>query len=261
MWGRSSKVTERLAGLRIVIGSLIAALGCGSPNGDELVLAVASSQRGVMPELIAEFTRSHPGAAPVVTYGGSGTLRRQVEAGAPVDAVVFAGATHVDALIAAGLADADSRRVLARNELVLVGAGDGGELDFASLAELPAGENLAIGEPDTVPAGEYARALLQALGVWGALEDRLVYAAHVAAVLAYVERGEVAAGVVYRTDATMSGRVRILDRPPPGVGPSPEVVAAVTITGQAAGSARSFLDYLGGDASRSIFARHGFLTP
>jgi molybdate transport system substrate-binding protein len=245
----------------VIAASLSAALGCGPADTESTVVAAAASLRAVIPDLAGRFQRESGTLPPLVTYAGSGTLRRQVEAGAPIDLVVFAGSAPVDDLIAAGLVDAASRRIVARNRLVLIGPSDADDTDLAALVRLGAGERIAIGDPETVPAGFYAREALEALGIWESLESRLVPAAHVAAVLAYVERGEVAAGMVYATDAALGRNIRVLDDSRIDGAPDPLVVAALTRDGRRDPAAGAFLDFLSGPEGEATFARHGFLLP
>src|SRR5687768_14967535 len=153
--------------------------GCASEDAKPTI-ATAASLRGVMPAAAAAF-----GSEIAFTYGASGDLRKQVEGGAPIDAVLFASAAPVESLIASGHADAATRRVLATNELVLIVPSGNPALRFESLETIPQGERLAIGDPGAVPAGQYARDALQKLGVWEALADRLVLGGDVASVLAY----------------------------------------------------------------------------
>jgi molybdate transport system substrate-binding protein len=251
---------ESLMGV-VIAAALSAALGCGSTETETTLIAAASSLRAVMPDLAGRFQRESGTQAPLVTYGGSGTLRRQVEAGAPIDLVIFAGSAPVDELIAVGLVERGSRRIVARNRLVLIGPSDADDLELASLVHLGEGEQIAIGDPETVPAGFYARGALETLGIWESLESRLVPAASVAAVLAYVERGEVAAGLVYATDASLGRSVRVLDRSSIDGAPDPLVVAALTRAGQRDPAAGAFLDFLSGPEGEATFARHGFLLP
>ncbi len=222
------------------------------------MLAVAASLRHVMPELVRTFAENNGGAEIVVTYGGSGTLRGQVEAGAPVDAVVFAGGPPVDQLIEAGYADAKSRRVVATNTLVLIAASGSEPVSFQTIERVPAGEKIAIGDPVSVPVGIYAAEAFRNLGKWEALQDRLVFGGHVGAVLTYARRGEVAVAVVYRTDALGLEDVVVLDEARGAWAPQPEVVAAVTNGGAAAARAHAFLDFLGSPRGREILERHGF---
>jgi molybdate transport system substrate-binding protein len=143
---------------------------------------------------------------------------RQVEAGAPVDVFASAGEKEMNELQSRGLIDEDSRRDFARNTLVLVVPNES-KLDLHSFDGLanPAVNRIAIGNPNTVPAGRYARQLLETPGLWHRLESRLIPGESVRQVLDYVDRGEVSAGIVYATDiAVAHGRVRVVSQAPEG---------------------------------------------
>lgn len=243
---------------------LLAALACActrSPPPGEITLAAAASLRAAVPALSRAYEAGHPGAHVTASYGASGTLKQQVEGGAPVDAVLFAAARPVDELIAAGEVDAASRRVIATNALVLIGPRGGKPVTFATLAALPAGERVAVGDPGAVPAGEYARAWLRSLGEWDALEGRLVLGGDVAAVLAYARRGEVAAAVVYRTEVRGIDDVVVLDEARGPGAPRPEVVAGVVHGARGAGEAGAFLGFVGSPEGQKVLADFGFGPP
>jgi molybdate transport system substrate-binding protein len=220
------------------------------------MVAAAMSLRNVLPPIIDAFQRRSAAPKIVVTYGASGDLRRQVEGGAPIDAVVFASASDVDFLIERGRI-AGGKRVVASNQLVLIGPRGAEPLTFEHIDSVPAGEYIAIGDPETVPAGRYARQALQTLKKWDAVRDRIVFGGHVAAVLQYARRGEVAAAVVYGTDVIDVDDVVILDRAHGDWAPRIETVAAVVAGGKEAG-ARPFVDFLETPAARAIFSAHGF---
>jgi molybdate transport system substrate-binding protein len=253
---------------RRALGLLAAALAlaacarppAGGPSAD-VTVAAAASLRAVLPELARAYQAHHPGARVTATYGASGDLKKQVEGGAPVDAVLFAAAQPVDDLVAKGLAEASSRRVVATNALVLVGPRGGKPLTFATLDALPPGEHLAVGDPGAVPAGAYARSFLVALGEWPALQGRLVLGGDVAAVLAYARRGEVAAAVVYRTELRGIDDVVVLDEARGPSAPRPEVVGAVVRGARAAGEAGAFLGFVAAPEGQKILGDFGFGPP
>ena len=257
MWGRSFTRTSVLS------LAILAATGCGSQAASEaeLTFAVASSLRNVMPELIQGYAGQQSGVEIIATYGGSGTLRQQVAAGAPIDAVIFAGAPPVDQLVKTGHADGDSRRVVATNALVLIGPSGATPQRFESIERVPAGEKIALGDPASVPVGTYAREALRALGKWEAIQDQLVFGGNVAIVLAYARRGEVAAAVVYKTDTIGVKGIVVLDEARGDWAPRPLVVAAVTSNGSAGIRANAFLDFIGSAAGREILTQHGFGRP
>jgi molybdate transport system substrate-binding protein len=226
---------------------------------NELTVAAATSLREVMPELARAYEASHPGLHVSATYAASGELRRQVEAGAPVDVVLFAGPGPVDDLVTEGHAERASRRVVASNEMVLVGPKGGPPLTFATLTTLPSDEKLAVGDPHTVPAGEYAREYLTTLGEWEALQNRVVLGANVAAVLVYARRGEVSAAIVYRTELRGAPDLVVLDQARGAGAPHPEVVGAVVQGGRP--GAADFLGFVASPAGQAVLASFGFGSP
>ncbi len=228
----------------------------------EVVVAAATSLRKVFPALIEAFNRAFPGIRVTATYGASGELARQIEGGAGVDLVIVAAKDPIDRLAAAGHVDEKEARVVATNELVLIGPTGGPKLTFQTLASaLPPGEKIAIGEPGAVPAGRYAREALEKLGLWKALAGRVVFGGNVAAVLAYVDRGEVSAAIVYRTEVPGVKGIEVLDGGKGQWAPRPEVWAAVTTKARAAADARSLLDFVASPAGQRILASYGFGPP
>ena len=235
---------------RLLVLAMLLLLGCGrGPTAP--VVGAAASLRTVMPALVAAF-----GQDVVVTYGASGTLRQQVEAGAPIDVVIFAAEEPVAALMQAGLADPSTRRRVATNDLVLIVPADSKRvITWQTLVSLPVTEKLAIGEPGAVPAGSYARAALQALGTWDALQDRIVFAGDVGAVLTYARRGEAAVAAVYATDVIGIADVRVVDAADWEGAPRPEIVG-VAITDSA--RARAFLEFVASPEGARILQGAGF---
>lgn len=258
MSGRSS------TRISLAFALVAAAAACGNRSeatSPEVTLGAGASLRNVLPELIKAFRAREGGADLAVTYGASGDLRKQVESGAPIDAVLFASAKPVDALVAKRHADAATRMVVATNRLVLIGPKGAKPLTFATIDQLPAGEFLAIGEPAAVPAGQYAKDYLTKLGKWDALQGRLVFGGDVAAVLAYARRGEVAAAIVYKTEVSGIDDVVLFEEAAGEGAPRPEIVVAVTGEGAAGVRAKAFLDFLTTAEAQTTFQKHGFGAP
>jgi molybdate transport system substrate-binding protein len=252
-------VTKKKIGLLLAaLALLLAACGKGAPHTNEVTLAVAQSLRTALPFLARAYEARHPGVRIAATYGATGDLRKQVEGGAPIDGVIFAAARPVDELLAAGRVEPGSRRVIATNQIILIGPRGGKSVTFATIDALPPGETVAIGEPGAVPAGQYARDYLQKLGKWEALKGRLVLGGDVAAVLAYARRGEVAAAVVYRTEIRGIEGVVVLDEARGPDAPRPEVVVAVVSGARAARDAGAFLAFAASPEGQKILADHGF---
>lgn len=247
----------------LALALLLAACGKekDAAGGGEVVVAAATSLRKVVPALVEAFTAAHPGARVVVTYGASGEIVRQIEGGAGIDLVLLAAADPVDRLIKSGRVDAASRRAVATNELVLVGRPGGPKLSFATLDALPAGERLAIGDPGAVPAGTYAREALEKLGLWPKLEKRVVLGGNVAAVLAYVERGEAPAAIVYRTELEGMKGVEVLDVAKGEWAPVPVIVGGIIGDGRAREGAARLFDFVASPEGARLFAQYGFGPP
>ena len=188
-----------------------------------------------------------------LSYAASGTLARQVAAGAPADVVILAATDWMDWLGEQGALDGPPV-VLASNRLAMIGPTGAAPLELAPgpvLARLGDGR-LAIGDPASVPAGRYAREALEALGLWEAVEPRLLTAADARAALAYVAGGEAPLGVAYASDA--AGGVATVAAIPPEAH-SPIAYPAALVRG-AGPDAAAFLGHAA--AASAIFATHGF---
>jgi molybdate transport system substrate-binding protein len=258
-------VLDGLGALAVGVALALGTTACSRAPAarEEVMLAAAASLRAVLPELIRAYEGKRPGLLVAATYGASGDLKKQVEGGAPIDGVIFASGKPVDELVRGGYADGESRAVLARNRLVLVGPSDPAQrraLTFATLGQLPAGEKIAIGDPGAVPAGQYARDFLQTIGAWKSIEGRAVLGGDVAAVLTYARRGEVAAAIVYATDARGMPELTVLDEAREDA-PRVEVVGAVVTGAKASRGAKAFLAFVASSEGQSVLGSFGFLPP
>jgi molybdate transport system substrate-binding protein len=254
--------------LRIFAPVLTVALAFASASRHAMAettvrVGVAISLREAMTDVASAYEK-RTGDKIELSFGSSGQIMMQIKGGAPIDAFISAADKQVNDLIAAGLVDEKSRRDVAGNTLVLIVPRDSKvALDsFESLAHAPI-KRLALGEPKTVPAGEYAAQTLDKLKLTAALSDKLVYGANVRQVLDYVIRGEVTAGVVYATDAKQAGeRVKVVATAPKD-SHDPIVYPAVIVkkSGNAA-AAKKFLDYLStDDEARRLLEARGFTRP
>ncbi|MGA3067887.1 MAG: molybdate ABC transporter substrate-binding protein [Tepidisphaeraceae bacterium] len=197
-----------------------------------------------------------------LNFGASGLLASQIEQGAPVDLFVSAGAKQVDALVKDGLADPATRTAVATNELVLIvpAGAKNPPAKFEDLTD-PRFAHIAIGDPKTVPAGQYAMQTLVSLNLEEPLATRLVEGANVRQVLIYVSLGEADAGVVYATDAAQAGKKVIVAAVAPETSHDPIVYPAVILKAGKTDAAARFLSYLQSDKARAILIAHGFGVP
>lgn len=224
----------------------------------------AASLQGVMAAVSHAWTsQGHPNLR--VSLDSSGTLARQIEQGAPAQIFISADEKWMDRLAKQALLVPGSRKDLLTNTLVLICPADQAHplavkpgFDLAS--QLGPRGRLAVGDPDSVPAGIYAKQALIHLGVWAQVASRLAPAANVKAALLLVERGEAPAGVVYRTDALADPKVKLIGTfPNSSHDPITYPIALIgkqTGTPQAAG----LLQFLEGTQARAIYAANGFGT-
>lgn len=246
----------------LVLLALLGALPARAENTAPVVLAAASLQEALSEAADAWAKQRHP--RPVLSFAGSSALARQIEAGAPADLFISADEAWMDHLEQRSLLASGSRRVIAGNRLVLIAPSDSSTtLRIAKgfpLARALGSGRLAMADPAGVPAGRYGRAALEALGVWSAVEPRVVRSENVRAALALVERGEAPLGIVYATDAAASRKVRVVGVFPAWNHPPIRYPAARLKTAQAK-DASAFLAFLGSRQARAIFARRGFSAP
>lgn len=193
-------------------------------------------------------------------FSGSGLLARQIEAGAPADLFFSADEAKMDALEKQGLIVRQTRRSRLSNRLVVVTTVEhpfplGSPKDLVT----PKVKRLVLGDPKTVPAGTYAKEYLSQLGLWSGVEKKVVPCESVRAVLAAVESGNVEAGLVYRTDAAMSRKVKVAYEVPVTDGPKISYPVAVVKGAKHPAAAAKFLEHLTGPEAGAIFLRRGFL--
>jgi molybdate transport system substrate-binding protein len=231
--------------------------GCRGPQRTTLVVSVAASLQDAIAEAEADYKRSHTNIDFSNNLGSSNTLSRQIAQGAPVDVFLSAAAKPMDELEQKSLLAAGTRRNLLCNSLVLIAPRDSRLQDFQGLAGKSV-RLIALGDPASVPAGQYGRQSLLSLHLWETLNAKLVLGRDVRQVLTYVETGNADAGLVYATDALSSGNVRIVATVPESAH-DPIVYPAAAIKGSHGEQAgRQFIDYLAGPAAQAIFQKHGF---
>jgi molybdate transport system substrate-binding protein len=195
----------------------------------------------------------------VFNLWASSMLARQIREGAPADLFLSADEAQMDGLEEAGLLLSGSRRSLLSNTLVIVVSSDGGP-KITSPRDLLSVRTLALAEPKIVPAGVYAKQYLEKLGLWDALASRVVPTENVRACLAAVEAGNADAGIVYRTDALISKRVRVAWAVTAEEGPRISYPVAVVKDAAHSGAAKRFAAYLASEPARAVFVKYGFLT-
>ncbi len=224
-----------------------------------LTVSAAISLTNALRDLQALYQRSRPNVTLTYNFGASGALQQQIEQGAPADLFFSAGERQMDALESANLLLPGTRRNLLGNRLVLVTPRTS-SLTLTRFQDLsrPQVRRIAIGEPRSVPAGQYAQEVLTNLRLLESLRPKLVFAQNVRQVLSYVETGNVDAGMVYATDARESERVRLAATAPANSHSPIVYPIAVVRRSQNAAAAREFVAFLASAPARAVFQRYGF---
>ncbi len=253
---RSAIISEPVLRANRVIRTvvLLATFVAASAGAEEVLVFAGASLTDALQELGERFETEH-GARVWFHFAASGDLARQIRAGAPADVFFSADATRMDELVSAGLVSARARRDPIGNSLVVVvprGAGDAPR----RAADLLTLDRLALGDPDTVPAGHYARRYLRAVGIWGRLLPAIVPLRDVRAALSAVAAGHAPAAIVYSTDAAYDDRVRVAFAIPlAGLPPIRYSVAPIEGASPVAAELARFLT---AEAALGVYERHGF---
>jgi molybdate transport system substrate-binding protein len=236
---------------------LSAATACHRSQPTVLTVSAAASLTDAIQEIEANYRHDHPRVELRNNFGSSGTLAHQIEDGAPVDLFISAASKPMDDLEARKLLIAGSRHNLLRNTLVLIVPRDSKLSSFEQLPDSSV-RSIALGDPASVPAGQYGQQTLAALHLLDGVKGKLVLAKDVRQVLAYVETGNADAGIVYATDAATSSNVRIAAAAPENSHDPIVYSAAAIASGKHENAAREFVDYLGSAKARDIFVKRGF---
>lgn len=223
---------------------------------DRVLVFAAASLKNALDEVSAAYARDRV----VVSYGASSTLAKQIENGAPAEVFISADLDWMAYLEKRGLVAEATRRNLLGNQLVLVAPrAQPVKLEPAPgfpIAKALGKGRLAMAEPTSVPAGKYAKAALEKLGVWAQVAGRIAPADNVRSALALVARGEAPLGIVYRSDAQAEPAVMVAGEFPSGSHPA-IIYPAATLRGAKPGAA-GFLAFLSSATARAIFEKHGF---
>ena len=230
-------------------------------SAEDLTVSAASSLTESFREIAVAYEKAHPGTRVDLNFAASGVLLQQIARGAPVDVFASADQATMDQAATQGLLEPGTRQVFAHNSLLVVVPPHARQRPANLAALAGAGfERIAIGNPDSVPVGRYARGALQQAGLWSALQAKVITTQNVRQSLDYVARGEVDAGFVYATDAqAMPDRVqRAFQVPVDGDISYP--LAQVKGSSKAA-QAQRFIAYVRSAAGQAILQRHGFGSP
>ena len=255
-----SRPSRKRVPLALALG-IAAFWGCSLARSEDLTVSAAASLTNAFTEVAKAYEARHPGTRVNLNFAASDVLLKQIEQGAPADVFASADEATMDRAQGNSRIDAASRKDFATNALVLIVPGGATDTP-AKLGDLAgsAYKRIAIGNPDSVPAGRYAKQALGDARLWDSLQAKLVQAQNVRQALDYVARGEAEAGFVYATDAAaQAGKVKIALTVSTAT-PVRYPAAAVGSCAQKP-AACDFVQFLLGPESRAILSRNGFGAP
>lgn len=249
----------RLGMTMIIVCIFLFIGGCfqAEESQEEVTISAAASLRDALTEIVQIYEKEQNGRIKLlINFGSSGSLQKQIEQGAPADIFFSASQERFDVLLEKGLIDQSHVQQLLKNQLVLiVPDGQTRILGFNSLLEA---EKVAIGIPDTVPAGRYAKETLQFLSLWNDLSGRLVYAKDVRQVLSYVETGNVSAGIVYKTDTLITNNIRLVAEAPSHSHTTITYPVGVLKRSKDDQEVIDFYEFLASEQSIAVYKKYGF---
>ncbi|MFD2923905.1 molybdate ABC transporter substrate-binding protein [Halobacillus naozhouensis] len=252
--------------LIILFLGLVLALfaGCSNTPGQEqdtteLTISAASSLTDAMKEIKTTYESQNKDVTLTFNFAGSGKLAQQIQQGAPLDVFLSANQKWMDKLEKQQFILKETRFSFTGNSLVLI-TKQNRHFDFSSIQsiQLSDEEQLALGDPASVPGGMYTKQALQSINKWEDLKAQMVYARDVRQVLTYVESGNVALGFVYASDALISDRVKIISQVDQSLHQSIIYPAAVLTASANTKEAKAFLDYLKTEEAQEILESYGF---
>lgn len=258
--GLSSYITYAIKTSRVKLLVIAALAGlCVAAQAGEVKLYAAASLTDVLTELSAGYQKAHPGINIQKSFAGSSTLAKQIENGAPADIFISADMEWAEYLQKRDLLVPESRKKLFSNDLVLIAPLTSDvkvRLDPAFHLNTSFTGRLCTGDTSSVPVGKYAKQSLASYGWWDKIAPRVVGSDDVRTALAFVERAECSLGIVYKTDAKLSKKVKVIATFPANSHAPIEYPGA--LTRNAGAEAKAFWVFLQSDAAKAIFAHYGF---
>lgn len=254
---------KKIAVLAVLLVFSIVFTSCASATQKNesdtiLVAAAASLEKCFQDKLIPMFYNKFPYIGVDGVYDSSGKLQTQIEEGLEADVFMSASEKNMSALVESGKISSDSVMFILENHLVLI-APASSDIEAGSFERITEARAIAVGDPESVPAGQYAKEVLENLGIWDSIADRLSLATNVTEVLTWVSEGSADAGIVYATDAANSANVKVLAEAPEG-SLKAKILYPVGIASKSEKkeSAKLFAEFLASDDALAVFEEYGF---
>ena len=247
------------AGTEAQAGTDIKAEAAPGQDTEILVAAAASLKNAYEEELIPMFQDKYPGVTVKGTYDSSGKLQTQIEEGLEADVFMSAAPKQMTALDQEGLIVSDTITSLLENKIVLIVPSDS-DSGFTRFEDIENAESIALGDPASVPVGQYSEEALTSLGIWDKIQDKVSFGTNVTEVLNQVAAASADAGIVYATDAaSMADQVKVVAEAPEG-SLSKKVIYPVAVVKNTANAeaAGNFVEFLNTDEAMKVFESYGF---
>ena len=237
------------------VAALLTATTLNAFAGGKITVFAAASMKDALEKAAADF-KTETGTEVTLSLAASSALAKQLEQGAPANLFISADEKWMDYVQEKGLTDATTRAIVARNELVIAVPAD--STASGDVASIIGKDKFAMGDPAGVPAGKYAQAALEKLGLWDSIKANAVYADNVRSALAFVTKKELNAGIVYTSDAYIDKNVKVAATFP--ADSHPAIVYPASVVKNGGPDAKAFLDWLAGDKGQAIFVSKGFIA-
>ncbi|HHV65733.1 MAG TPA: molybdate ABC transporter substrate-binding protein [Peptococcaceae bacterium] len=263
------KSISLLAVVYLVFSLVLTFVGCsnnntstGNTSAEEstITLAAAASLKNCLDgKLIPMFNEKYPDIKIKTTYDSSGKLQRQIEEGAEVDVFISAAMKQMDALDEKGLIAKDSIVQLLENKIVLI-VPQNSTKEISKFEDILKADKIAIGDPASVPAGQYAQEVLKNLNIWDEVLKKASLGTNVTEVLNWVAEGSAEAGIVYSTDAVSTEKVKVVAEAPEGSVSKVIYPVGIVKTGKNQEAAKKFIEFLQTEEAKKVFESFGFAT-
>ncbi len=260
-----------MRGLLIILLVVALMVGCGHTKKEQqqqsqldkekpvtLNISAAASLTDSLEEIKALYIATHPSVEINYNFGGSGALQQQIEQGAPADLFISAGKKQMSVLIDAGLMLEGSVKELLENKVVLIMPKDSEAITLFEDLTQDRVTKIAVGEPGSVPVGQYTEEIFNSLRLTEQLSGKIVQAKDVREVLSWVETGNVDAGVVYETDAKISDKVIVCATAPEGSHKLVIYPVGIVKASSVSAAAEEFMEFLFSDIAKQVLIKYGF---
>lgn len=226
----------------------------------ELLISAAASMTDVLNEIAQMYNSVDSSTKIIYTFGSSGALQTQIEEGAPVDIFMSAAQKQMTGLEEKDLIIKETKKTLLVNKVVLITPVNS-DLALTSFEDLTKDDvkKIGLGDPASVPVGQYSEEILINLNILEEIKPKSVYGSDVRTVLTWVESGEVDCGIVYATDAYSTDKVKVVTEAPEGSHKEVTYPVAVIKDSKNVDKAKTFLDYLSTDEAAEVFVKYGFV--